>query len=265
MPVSRWMRVVIASVATRSRGQSAAHERFCDARERLQVGFPSHEGHEIPFWLQYSEKMNVVHVSRTMRRWLLVVLTAGTGAGVLLTASAANATAHAHAWCTAEQLSLSVATQNHAQQGQAGGGDLWFLQLRRQGRSACLVGGWLTLSGARTATGLTLPVKPFYESIGIGRSVPPRWFALGRNGEAFEEMWTSSPMTYPAISACNHTAVRLTFTLPHSRGIAVSAAAILDHASLPSRKDRHRPDRHCIVVLRLLGAVRVGTQRARAY
>jgi hypothetical protein len=64
---------------------------------------------------------------------------------------------------------------------------------------------------------MSLPVKPFYESIGI-RGPAPRSFALRRTGEAFVEMWTSSPMTNAAIRACEQRASLLTFTLPHSRG-----------------------------------------------
>jgi hypothetical protein len=154
-------------------------------------------------------------ISRAVRRWP-VVLAAAVG---LLTFGAAQTTARARAaWCAAGQLSLSVATQNHSQQGQAGGGDLWFLQLKHHGQSACLVGGWLRLSGARTANGVNLLVKPYYESGGVGRSVPPSSFDLQRNADAFVEMWTDGPMTNAAIKACQQLAELLIFTLPHGGG-----------------------------------------------
>lgn len=156
-----------------------------------------------------------MRISRAVRRWP-VVLAAAVG---FLTLGAAQTTARTRvAWCAADQLSLSVATQNHAQQGQAGGGDLWFLQLKHHGQSACLVGGWLRLSGARTANGANLLVKPLYGSGGVGRSVPPSSFDLQRSGDAFVEMWTDSPMTNAAIKACQQLAEVLIFTLPHDGG-----------------------------------------------
>ena len=117
-------------------------------------------------------------------------------------------------WCQADRLLLSAASGPHTEQAQAGGALLWFLQLRHQGHSTCMVENRLALISARTISGEAIKLRAVDGYVFGPRREPLRVRGTER---AFVSLWDPATWTRTPIKGCRDR-VLLTFRLPHRGG-----------------------------------------------